>query len=1393
LLISNTQPYIPVRPHYLCFLEGPFPPTWTETVPNLFPTECAETGASGATDADAHQVSALDLLPPHKILTLEPAAGFGVEAQLAEAGAPVLLSATEALACTKSKPSRDAAMVFKRLLKGHAYKAGFPVVTRIVLNNTVVMATVDSGAGPSVIGAKMLAKIDPDYAKKLMPLKGLARQFQAFGHALDPAGIYETQIIFPHPSGNVRLNIELVVMVGSNNPNWVLIGCDWLLPYRFNLMFGHSPSFTIGSLKQRWAVAPRAKQPVLLDDISTAAQAAASAKSPVETLGVRLVKLHALGCTAPSGALQFHRRNTSTAPTSAQTAPLTSEVAALSAEGASTTPDPEAFEAAFKTMKINPELTAEQKHELESVIRRHPMAFAHGLHQLGQITSHECRVKFTDDARNAKLCSGAFPRSPRARAAMRESLDEFLRLGIIQPSKSKYAAPAFIVFQDDKPRMVVNSKALNAVTVSDAYPLPRIDATLYSIKDCEYLTSLDANKGFYQLWVYAQHRERLTIITEFGLFEFLRMPMGLKNSPATFQRAMNTHFDGPIRAGWLTIYIDDLLLKAKSWPEHIRSLELTFRTLELNGWTLNPKKCYFGYKSVRQVGHRLSGLLLGIDENKVDLAPPRKVKQLHSWFGFVGYFRKFLRDYGKIARPLTRLLGQGIKWEWTEACQQAHNEIEKLLLTAPMLAQPDYSKPFRQYVDASGGRLRAVLQQEQVSPTGEKSEKVVRFISCQLRGAENKYGATQLECLGLVWALDKLHVFLDGSTFEMAIQEYRGRMTIRHRKGITHINADGMSRMSLPNVESNPASDLQDEEIGTVHALSFVEFKNEFFDAIKESYQKDNAIRRIYTVLTQPDVDPTAMLSGLDSKLRSQFDAGRFFLLDELLYRRKGAAVALVVCDVKTCASIISACHDQVTAGHFGLEKTYARVKALAWWPGVYTDTEDYVSRDACQRASKHTGKPYGFAQRIEEPKKPWELINMDFVSGFPPGGKEGFNAVLVIVDCFSRRARFLPTFTDADAKFTASQFFASIMNEHGVPVGIVSDRDKLFTSDFWKYLSALCGIQLKLSTSYHPQTDGLAERYVQILEGMLQQFVAFGPTWTDNLGFTHDWIELLPGLEFAVNSSVHSGLPKTPFGAKRGYIPRSIYSLITDKLPKIQTDPSTESYARMVQSAHQRALECISESVTQAQARSDAHHAEPPFAVGDTVMLLTNHFNFGKGPTKLIPPYVGPFGILKMIGPNAIKLKLTAPYDRKHPVFPVSFAKLHITGDPEISRKASRASPAARHLRWPAGLGSQSYCQRTPTTGTRWQEKALCGPVPCQIQRIRRILLGLENGSRTPQRQGGFASLQSFKTAGPHCGSPSSKPPPDSISLPFPSTAIDNTSKHAISAFGQEERQREI
>jgi hypothetical protein len=340
-------------------------------------------------------------------------------------------------------------------------------------------------------------------------------------------------------------------------------------------------------------------------------------------------------------------------------------------------------------------------------------------------------------------------------------------------------------------------------------------------------------------------------------------------------------------------------------------------------------------------------------------------------------------------------------------------------------------------------------------------------------------------------------------------------------------------------------------------------------------------------------------------------------------------------------------------------------------------DVHSYCSTcDVCQRAKRQTGKRYGLMQKIENPSRPWDSINMDFITELPPAGDRNYNAVLVIVDRFSRRCRFLPTHDSADAKDTALLFWRYCWSDTGMPRTIVSDRDPKFTSEFWQSLMALSETRLALSTAYHPQTDGLVERMNQTLEDMLRRFVAFGITYKDSMGFVHDWVTVLPALELAHNSAVHSTTHKTPFEVERGFLPRVPRFLISaEKQSELRIDPSAASYADMIAKAQARAQEAINDAFEYAKSRWDASHTPPPFKVGDSVLLSTKNISFD-GSKKLQEPYIGPFAIIRLIGPNAVELALTGSYIRRHPVFPVSLLKLYKAGDPELFPGRSQPPP---------------------------------------------------------------------------------------------------------------------
>ena len=280
----------------------------------------------------------------------------------------------------------------------------------------------------------------------------------------------------------------------------------------------------------------------------------------------------------------------------------------------------------------------------------------------------------------------------------------------------------------------------------------------------------------------------------------------------------------------------------------------------------------------------------------------------------------------------------------------------------------------------------------------------------------------------------------------------------------------------------------------------------------------------------------------------------------------------------------------------------------------------------------------------------------MDFVTGLPPGGPYSYNSVLVVVDRYSKRARFIPNHKDDTAMEVALLFWNRIMADVGIPKIIISDRDPKFTSEFWRNLHDMLGTKLAFSTAYHPQTDGLAERMIQTLEDMLRRFCSFGLEFKNHDGYTHDWVSLLPALEIAYNSSKQSSTKEAPYVLERGWIPRMPKDTVNDKLPHVH--PTALDFKKMLDFTNDHANRCVQEAVEYNKNRWDKTHKEPEFKIGDKFLLSTINFNNLGGNRKLKPSFIGPFTIKQLHGKNAVEVILSEELSRKHPVFPVSLVK---------------------------------------------------------------------------------------------------------------------------------------
>ncbi|MBW0539225.1 hypothetical protein O181_078940 [Austropuccinia psidii MF-1] len=302
---------------------------------------------------------------------------------------------------------------------------------------------------------------------------------------------------------------------------------------------------------------------------------------------------------------------------------------------------------------------------------------------------------------------------------------------------------------------------------------------------------------------------------------------------------------------------------------------------------------------------------------------------------------------------------------------------------------------------------------------------------------------------------------------------------------------------------------------------------------------------------------------------------------------------------------------------------------------------------------------------QIQEPKSPWEIVHMDWVTALPPGGDRSYNACLVLVDRYSKTPMFLPCHKDDTAMDTAIMIWNKVISHTGLFQNIISDRDPKFTSALWTNLHNLFGTKLSFSTAYHPQTDGLAERMIQTLEDMIRRFCAYGLEFKDSDGFTHDWCTLIPALELAYKTSIHSSTGKTPAMLEKGWNPRLPYDTIKKDLVDIH--PTASRFKTMLDNARHHANRCMQDSFKYAKEKWDKSHKPPELKIGNLVLVSTLHSNNIKGPKKFKDSFSGEFMIKALHGPNAVQLELTSELMNKHPTFPVSMIKPCSSSDKEL------------------------------------------------------------------------------------------------------------------------------
>ncbi|KAJ1117510.1 hypothetical protein NDU88_005709 [Pleurodeles waltl] len=352
------------------------------------------------------------------------------------------------------------------------------------------------------------------------------------------------------------------------------------------------------------------------------------------------------------------------------------------------------------------------------------------------------------------------------RACIKDKVSKMLALGVIEHSSSPWASPVVLVPKAAAPgatpelRFCVDYRGVNAVSKTDAHPIPRADELIDRLGAAKYLRTFDLTSGYWQIALTEWAKERSAFSTPDGHFQFKVMPFGMKNAPATFQRLVNQVLAGLVE--FSVAYLDDIAVFSCTWMELLLHLWRVLEALQKAGLTIKASKCQIGQGSVLYLGHQVGSGQVEPLQPKIDTIlawePPKTQTEVRAFLGLIGYYSRFVKGYGAIVTPLTE---QPRKVIWAEACQNAFDALKAAMCTAPVLKALDYSKKFVVQTDASEHGIGTVLSQLNEEGLGQP----VVFISTRLLPRERRWSAIEREAFAVVWALKKLGPYLFGTHF----------------------------------------------------------------------------------------------------------------------------------------------------------------------------------------------------------------------------------------------------------------------------------------------------------------------------------------------------------------------------------------------------------------------------------------------------------------------------------------------------------------------------------------------------------------------------------------------------------------------------------------------------
>lgn len=804
--------------------------------------------------------------------------------------------------------------------------------------------------------------------------------------------------------------------------------------------------------------------------------------------------------------------------------------------------------------------------------------------------------------------------SPHLQKDVNAEIDRLLKLDVIYKCEpSPWSNPIVVVKKPNgKIRICLDARKLNKVTQKDAYPQPQINRILSRLSGTKYLSSIDFSDAFLQVPLDESSRLKTAFaVSGRGYFAYKRMAFGLCNSGATLCRLVDQIIGCDLEPN-VFVYLDDIIIATDTFDDHVKIIREVAKRLRNAGLTVSSEKSRFVMKKLKYLGYIIGGDGIEPDPEKikaiVDYPIPKNVKDIRRLLGMAGWYRRFLRDFATVTTPISDMLKKSkTKFTWSREADEALQSLKKSLTSTPILANPDYSKPFIIQTDASNFGIGAVLVQ------GEgDDEKVIAYLSQKLTSTQQKYQTTERECLAVIGAIEKFRPYIEGSKFKVVtdhaslqwLQNLKdpsgrlGRWALRlqpydyeivHRKGSLMVVPDALSR--------------------SVESIDLSSFLNSLDDWYKDLATKVN---------DEPSKYPQYQI--INGMLYKHCSRNSSKIFTDSSWR------IVVPKDYRDL--VLKESHDEPLSAHGGFYKTGERVRRKYFWPNMIKDVRGYVNKCQVCKAAKHSNKnqttPMG---KMRESEMPWQLIFVDLI-GPLPRSKNGYKHIFVVVDSFSKFVRVKPL-REATAKSIVDFLKAEVFLTFGVPQIVVSDNGKQFISNEFKLLMKQFKVKNWYTSKYHPQSNAV-EAANKTLETSIRAYIG-GSNDHNN------WDKYLHEIVCSMNTSVHTTTKHAPFLINFGHdmkICGDSYTYqdpsLPEKLPDLQQIKKIREMVKLN----------LAKSFDQRKQRYDLRSRAFDFKVGE-VVWRRNFILSDKSKNicaKLAPTYIKSV-IIKKIGTNTYEV----------------------------------------------------------------------------------------------------------------------------------------------------------